>query len=109
MDRKPNGAVFTGAQLLATDEAFGLINLDPQYVGRFQILYDRTFTCAPGGKQIYKFKFTVPLKGIKASYNNVGATINELQKNHLAMGFWAYNNGQNCSLDANVRTRFSDA
>jgi len=109
LDRRPGGAVFTGADVLQNDTTNGLYNIDEDKSGRFQVLYDRNMTMATGGTECRFLKLYIPMKGRKASYNGNVGDITDLQKNHLAIGLWATNNSHTVQCNGFARLRFTDA
>lgn len=109
MDRRPNGALPAGTDLLETDSLFGLYSTAEDVSGRFQVLYDRTITLATGGKEAHFRKIFIPLKGKKASYTGNAGTIADLQKNSLILACWVDGNTQTVVFTGRYRFRFTDA
>lgn len=109
MDRRPAGAVFAGTDLLTVDTVLGLYNTEEENQGRFQVLLEKNIVLSPNGTENRFLKLYIPLKGIKASYNGNAGTVADLQKNHIAIGFWSYGNTQTSVMNGYARLRFTDA
>lgn len=106
-DRKPLGAAATWQQVFHLNDINALMNMDNQYRGRFQVLYDQMFGLNVAGEQM---KFT---KGFlkankKVLYNGNAGTVADIQYGHLFMMAMSQSNDQNANISGYMRIRYSD-
>ncbi len=105
-DRRPLGAGIGLADVLNAERTWGLMNLDGDMKGRFQIIHDNVFEFATGGQEAHYTKGYVDLKNKKVKYDaNVG-DITDVQVGNLLV--FLITNGNASSVVANgfLRIRF---
>lgn len=107
VDRTPNGATSTWTNVLHNASVYSFMNLDRQYKGRYQVIYDQTFHCPIDSD------FKKEFKGFKkfnlvVGYNGNAGTVADIQKNHLFMMVQSTGNTQNAELEGFFRIRYTD-
>lgn len=106
-DRNPQGAQATMANVLNNTTCQGLMNLNTQYLGRFQVLYDDVFNLDPDTNQ---FRFTKGYRKLNLPvwYNGNTGAIADLQRGNLFCLVLTENNSVNMNLSGQIRIRFTD-
>ncbi len=105
-DRRPLGAGVGLADILNAERTWGLMNLDGDMKGRFQIVHDNIFEFATGGQEAHFTKGYVDLKNKKTIYDGNVGDITDVQEGNLSV--FLITNGNASSVIANgfVRLRW---
>lgn len=106
-DRRPNGAQATYTNVLNAANTRALMNLDTQYLGRFQVLYDQTFLLDTADNQYAKCKGYRKVN-LPVWYNANTGAIGDVQRGNLFAMIITQNNDQNMNAYGYIRLRFTD-
>lgn len=105
-DRQPRGVALTMLNVFNTANIYGMINLDPQYRGRFIVLYDEVID---GDNYVnHKYKQIFIKKDLPVHCNADAGTIADIQVGSIYMIYYTNSNSANATLDWNFRIRFVD-
>lgn len=106
-DRRPNGAQATIGEVLHAGTPLALYNIDNEYRGRFQMLYDQIFNLNIEGQAQGLFKGFIKRK-MHVLYNGNAGTIADLQKGNIFFLVISSGNDQNLAMTGYVRLRYTD-
>lgn len=115
VDRKPDGALPTGAQIFNQNSILGNINsADPEFAGRFQLLADKTIGIGQGtqGIMVPRNKHITPLyiqKDIKTMYNASGGGIADCMKGSLLMFMCSGTASHAVEVIWNAKIKYADS
>jgi hypothetical protein len=108
-DRRPLGAQATLTQVLNVgNSTTAIMNMNPQYRGRFQILHDSMLQLNVSGKQFGSSKGYIPLRNLKCKYNATGGGVSDQQTGNLFIAVVSNGNDANLQINGYLRIRFTD-
>jgi len=107
-DRRPNGAQATWDEIYSPNSFTGLINMDREFLGRFQVLHDQTYSLNNQSQAFATSKGFIDLKGKEATYNATGGGIADQTRGNLFFVAYAVANDQSVSFSGDIRIRYTD-
>lgn len=107
-DRRPGGAQAGWDTVYNALNINGIMNINEDTKGRFQVLHDQFWSMETGGTTIIMEKGFKDLKHKRVLYNANNNTIADIQQGNLFAAFCSYGNVSNVVINGYFRTRFVD-
>lgn len=107
-DRRPEGVQAAWTDIFNATSINGLMNLDEDTRGRFQIVHDQFWQLATGGTELVMEKGFKDLRNKKVLYDANAGDITDVQQGNLFAGFVSVGNASTLGASGYIRIRFVD-